>query len=149
MFEKTREEFKKFVTRGSVFDLAIGVVIGTAFGAITSSLVDDVIMPPIGYLTGGVDFSSMGYILSDDSYPSIAAAAEAGAPIIRYGVFANTIINFFIIAFAMFVVVRLVNRLRDRREAEEENPTSPATPPRDIALLTEIRDLLKSNNLSD
>lgn len=143
MFKKTSEEFKKFVTRGNVFDLAIGVVIGTAFGAITSSLVDDIIMPPIGYLTGGIDFSTMGFVLGSDTYPSVAAAIEAGAPVIKYGAFVNTLINFFIIAVAMFVVVRVVNRIREKREAEEQSSSSPASPPRDIMLLTEIRDLLK------
>lgn len=143
MFKKTSEEFKKFVTRGNVFDLAIGVVIGTAFGAITSSLVDDIIMPPIGYLTGGIDFSTMGFVLGSDAYPSVAAAIEAGAPVIKYGAFVNTLINFFIIAVAMFVVVRVVNRIREKREAEEQSSSSPASPPRDIMLLTEIRDLLK------
>ncbi len=143
MFEKTREEFKKFVTRGNVFDLAIGVVIGTAFGAITTSLVSDLIMPPIGYLTGGVDFSNLGVVLSDKAYPTVAAAVEAGEPVIRYGAFIDTIINFFIIAAAMFALVRAVNRIKEGREKEEADPASPAAPPRDIQLLTEIRDLLK------
>lgn len=146
MFRKTTDEFKKFVTRGNVFDLAIGVVIGTAFGAITSSLVADVIMPPIGYLTGGIDFSTMGFVLSSETYASTAAAIEAGAPVIKYGAFINTLINFFIIAVAMFVVVRVVVRIREKREAEEKSDSSPAEPPRDIVLLTEIRDLLQEKS---
>jgi large conductance mechanosensitive channel len=143
MFEKTREDFKKFIARGNVFDLAIGVVIGTAFGAITNSLVSDIIMPPVGYLTGGVDFSKLGIVLGDVEYESVAAAVEAGAPVIRYGAFIDTILNFLIIAAAMFLLVRLVERIKERREKEEADPASPVAPPRDIVLLTEIRDLLR------
>ena len=145
MFQKTREDFKKFVTRGNVFDLAIGVVIGTAFGAITNSLVSDIIMPPIGYLTGGVDFSSKGVVLSEVQYATVAAAVEAGEPVIRYGAFFDTILNFFIIAAAMFALVRAVTKLKERREKEESDPASPAEPPREIVLLTEIRDLMKES----
>jgi large conductance mechanosensitive channel len=145
MFETTRENFKKFITRGNVFDLAIGVVIGTAFGAITTSLVSDIIMPPVGYLTGGVDFSNLGVVLSDQKFETVAAAVEAGAPVLRYGAFIDTLINFFIIALAMFALVRVVTRIQEKREEEEANPQSAAEPPRDIVLLTEIRDLLKDN----
>lgn len=105
------KEFKEFVMRGSVLDLAIGVIIGGAFGKIVSSLVNDVIMPPIGLLLGKVDFSKLFISLSGTKYASLAAAQEAGAPTLNYGMFLNTIIEFLIIAFVIFLVVRQINRL--------------------------------------
>jgi large conductance mechanosensitive channel len=104
------KEFKEFAMRGSVVDLAIGVIIGAAFGKIVSSLVDDVIMPPIGRLLGHVDFSSLFLNLSEKSYETLAAAKAAGAPTLNYGLFLNTIINFLIVAFCVFIVVQQVNR---------------------------------------
>jgi large conductance mechanosensitive channel len=104
------KEFKEFAMRGSVLDLAVGVIIGAAFGKIVSSLVDDVIMPPIGRLLGHVDFSNLFINLSDKTYDTLAAAKAAGAPTLNYGNFINTIINFLIVAFAIFLVVRSVNR---------------------------------------
>jgi large conductance mechanosensitive channel len=104
------KEFKEFAMRGNVLDLAVGVIIGAAFGKIVSSLVEDVIMPPIGRLVGHVDFSSKFVNLSDKSYETLAAAKLAGAPTLNYGNFINTVINFLIVAFAIFVVVRMVNR---------------------------------------
>jgi large conductance mechanosensitive channel len=131
-------EFKKFALRGNVIDLAVGVIIGTAFGAIVTSLVNDIVMPPIGLLLGNVDFSDIFIQLGGDQpMPSVAAAAEAGVPTLNIGIFINTVINFLIVAFAIFMVIRQINRLQRTEEAK------PAAPPEDIVLLTEIRDLLK------
>lgn len=104
------KEFKEFAMRGNVLDLAVGVVIGAAFGKIVASLVDDVLMPPLGRLLGHVDFSSLFINLGDKSFESLAAAKTAGAPTLNYGNFINTIINFLIVAFAIFMVVRMANR---------------------------------------
>jgi large conductance mechanosensitive channel len=104
------KEFKEFAMRGSVVDLAVGVIVGAAFGKIVSSLVDDVIMPPIGRLLGHVDFSSLFLNLSEKSYDTLAAAKAAGAPTLNYGLFLNTVINFLIVAFCVFIVVQQVNR---------------------------------------
>jgi large conductance mechanosensitive channel len=104
------KEFKEFAMRGSVLDLAVGVIIGAAFGKVVSSLVDDVIMPPIGRLLGHVDFSNLFINLSEAHYTSVAAAKAAGAPTLNYGTFLNTIINFLIVAFAVFLLVRSVNK---------------------------------------
>lgn len=104
------KEFKEFAMKGNVLDLAVGVIIGAAFGKIIASLVDDMIMPPIGRLLGHVDFSNLFVNLSDKSYDTIAAAKAAGAPTLNYGNFINTIINFLIVAFAIFLVVRMANR---------------------------------------
>jgi large conductance mechanosensitive channel len=132
------KEFKEFAMRGNVIDLAVGVVIGGAFGKIVTSLVDQIIMPPIGMLTGGIDFSQMKWVLkpADNSDPAHKIAEVA----IGYGTFINTLIQFIIIAFAIFLVVKAINRLSRREEA------APAAPPADVVLLTEIRDLLKSQN---
>jgi large conductance mechanosensitive channel len=104
-------EFKTFILRGNVVDLAVGVIIGASFGAIVTSLVNDVLMPPIGRLLGGVDFKDFFISLSGVSYPTLAAAKAAGAPTLNYGVFLNSVINFLIIAFAVFLLVQQVNRL--------------------------------------
>ena len=129
------KEFKTFALRGNVLDLAVGVVIGAAFGKIVTSLVDQIIMPPIGLLTGGIDFSQLKWVLrpADNTHPTQKIAEVA----IQYGAFINTIIQFVIIAFAIFLLIRLMNRLVHKEEAE------PAAPPADVVLLTEIRDLLK------
>jgi large conductance mechanosensitive channel len=113
------KEFKEFAMRGNVLDLAVGVVIGAAFGKIVASMVDDVIMPPIGRLLGHVDFSNLFISLTDKSFDTLAAAKAAGAPTLNYGNFINTIINFVIVAFAIFLVVRTVNRWTTK-------PTAPA-----------------------
>ncbi len=134
-------EFKEFAMRGNVVDLAVGIVIGAAFGTIVNSLVNDVIMPPIGLVMGNVDFSDLFINLSAQDYASLAAAREAGAPVIAYGAFINAVINFVIVAFAIFLVVKAMNRLRRKQEtAPEETPV----PPRQETLLEEIRDLLKA-----
>src|SRR3954451_17608171 len=104
------KEFKAFVLRGNVLDLAIGSIICSAFGKIVSSFVADILMPPIGMLLGKVDFSSLFVVLNDQSYPSLAEAKKAGAPTINYGLFINTVIDFLIVAFCIFLVVRVINR---------------------------------------
>ncbi|MCC2665299.1 MAG: mscL [Geminicoccaceae bacterium] len=135
------QEFKEFAMRGNVVDLAVGLVIGAAFGAIVNSLVNDIIMPPIGLVMGNVDFSDLFINLSGQEYASLAAAREAGAPVIAYGAFINVLINFVIVALAIFLVVKAMNRLRRKQEqAPEETPV----PPRQETLLEEIRDLLKA-----
>lgn len=111
------KEFKAFAMRGSVVDLAVGVIIGAAFGKIVSSLVEDVLMPPIGRLLGHVDFSGLFINLGEKSYETLAAAKAAGAPTLNYGIFLNTVINFLIIAFAVFLVVQQVNRWTKKPEA--------------------------------
>ena len=130
------KEFREFAMRGNVIDLAVGVVIGGAFGKIVTSLVDQIVMPPIGALTGGIDFSDMKWVLkpADNSNPAHKIAEVA----IGYGAFINTLIQFIIIAFAIFLLVKGINRLTRRQEA------APAPPAPDVVLLTEIRDLLKS-----
>ena len=124
-------EFKAFVMRGNVLDLAVGVVIGAAFGKIVTSLVDQIIMPPIGLLIGGIDFSAYKWVLK------AAGADGKGEVAIQFGAFLNTLIQFVIIAFAIFIVIKIVNRVVQKQEAE------PAPPAEDVVLLTEIRDLLK------
>jgi len=137
------QEFKEFAMRGNVVDLAVGIVIGVAFGAIVNSLVEDIIMPPIGLVMGNVDFSDLFINLSGQEYASLAAAREAGAPVIAYGAFINAVINFVIVAFAIFLVVKAMNRLRRQQEqAPEETPV----PPRQETLLEEIRDILKARS---
>lgn len=110
------KEFKEFAVKGNAMDLAVGMIIGAEFGKIVSSLVSDIIMPPIGKLIGGVNFSSLFINLNEGSYPSIQAAKAAGAPTINYGMFIDNIIKFVIIAFAVFMVVRVMNRLRATEE---------------------------------
>jgi large conductance mechanosensitive channel len=135
------QEFKEFAMRGNVVDLAVGIVIGAAFGAIVNSLVNDVIMPPIGLVMGKVDFSDLFINLSAQDYPSLAAARAAGAPVIAYGSFINALINFVIIAFAIFLVVKGMNQLRRK---QEQAPEKTPAPPRQETLLEEIRDILKA-----
>ena len=133
------DEFKKFAMRGNVIDLAVGVVIGTAFTAIVTSLVKDVIMPPIGVLLGGIDFSNFFVVLKGTHAATLQATQAAGGVAIAYGVFLNTIINFIIIAIVLFLIVRQINKL----SAPKEAPPPPAIP-EDVQLLREIRDLLKA-----
>jgi large conductance mechanosensitive channel len=122
------EEFKKFVMRGNVLDMAVGIIIGAAFGTIIQSLVDDIIMPPIGLLLGGVNFADLFINLGDGSYETLAAAQDAGAATINYGLFINSIIVFLIVAFAVFLLVRTVNRMQEEEEAEEAGPASKTCP---------------------
>lgn len=130
---KMLQEFKAFAMRGNVVDMAVGIIIGSAFGKIVSSFVSDVIMPPIGILLGGVDFSDLSLTLKE-------ASGDVAAVTIKYGVFINTVIDFIIIAFAIFMVIKAMNSLKKK---EEEKPAAPPEPPADVKLLTEIRDLLK------
>ncbi|WP_334129121.1 large-conductance mechanosensitive channel protein MscL [Sneathiella sp.] len=134
------KEFKEFAMRGNVLDMAVGIIIGAAFGTIVKSLVDDVIMPPIGLLLGGVDFSDFFITLSGGDYATLAAAKEAGAVTLNYGAFINTVISFLIVAFAVFILVKQMNRIIKKEEAA---PAEPPAPPREEVLLEEIRDILK------
>ncbi len=120
-------EFREFIMRGNVLDLAIGIIIGAAFNSIVNSLVNDIIMPPIGLLLGRVDFSNLYINLSGQEYPSLAAAQEAGAATINYGLFINQVINFLIVALVIFLIVRQVNNLRRRMETSPEETPSPTT----------------------
>ena len=116
------EEFKKFAMRGNVVDMAVGIVIGAAFGKIVTSFVNDVLMPPLGKLMGGVDFSNLFINLGSESFPSLAAAQAAGAATLNYGVFINTVLDFLIVAFAIFMVIKAMNKLKT-----EEPPKAPDT----------------------
>ncbi len=138
------QEFKTFVMRGNVVDLAVGVIIGGAFGKITTSMVNDIIMPPIGMLLGGVDFKNMSVTIKKAVEAGTAAdgSAIAAAPAvtINYGMFVNTLVDFLIIAFVLFLIIKALNTLKKKETAA---PAAPAAPPADVVLLTEIRDLLK------
>ena len=137
------KEFKEFAVRGNVVDMAVGIVIGAAFGKIVSSLVADVLMPPMGLLMGNMDFSQLYLNLSGTDYPSLVAAQEAGAATINYGLFINAVLDFLIVAFAIFMVIRGMNKLK--RKAEE----APAEQPKasiEVQLLTEIRDSLRARS---
>lgn len=133
------KEFRDFAMRGNVLDMAIGVIIGGAFGKIVSSLVSDVLMPPIGLLMGKVDFSSLFINLSGTPQPSLTAAKAAGTPTLNYGVFLQSVFDFVIIAFVIFMLVKQVNRFK-----KEAPPAPPAGPTNEEKLLMEIRDALKS-----
>ena len=135
------KEFKEFAMKGNVLDMAIGVIIGGAFGKIVSSMVSDVLMPPIGLLMGKVDFSSLFIDLSQTSPQSLAAAKAAGAPTLNYGVFLQSVFDFLIIAFVIFMLVKQVNRFK--QQAPPPAPPAPPEPTNEEKLLTEIRDLLK------
>jgi large conductance mechanosensitive channel len=133
-------EFKKFALRGNVIDLAVGVIVGASFTGIVNSLVKDVLTPPIGWITGGIDFSNFFLVLKGGQFSTLADAAKAGAITINYGLFLNAVINFTIVAFVLFLLVRQINRLSAAKAAE----AVPAPPPaEDVVLLREIRDLLK------
>jgi large conductance mechanosensitive channel len=136
--ESMLKEFRDFAMRGNVIDLAIGIIIGAAFTTVVNSLVKDIIMPPIGYLMNGIDFSNFFITLTGSGeYPSLKAAQDAGAVSINYGVFINAIINFLIVAFAVFILVKQVNRFR------KEAPAEPPAPTASEKLLMEIRDALQ------
>lgn len=122
------KEFKEFAMRGNVMDMAIGIVIGAAFGKIVTSLVSDVMMPPIGLLLGNVDFSNLFINLSGTDYASLAAAQAAGAPTVNYGLFLNAVLDFLIVAFAIFMVVKQLNRLKRAQEAPASEPTTKDCP---------------------
>lgn len=135
------KEFKEFAIKGNVIDLAVAVVIGGAFGKIVTSLVNDIIMPPIGLLLGDADFTSLFIPLDGNQYESLEAAAEAAAPVLAYGSFIQTVVEFLIIALAIFTVIKGINSLKKKKEAE---PAAPPAPTPSEKLLEEIRDLLKT-----
>lgn len=134
------KEFKQFAMKGNVVDMAVGIIIGAAFGKIVSSLVNDVIMPPLGKLIGNVNFTDLFVTLDGETYASIEIAKKAGAPILAYGNFIQTVFDFLIVAFAIFMLIKAMNRLKRK---ENEVPAAPPEPTTQEKLLTEIRDLLK------
>jgi len=134
------KEFKEFAVKGNVIDMAVGIIIGASFKTIVSSLVSDIVMPPIGKILGGVDFSKLYINLSETTFTSLAEATKAGAPVIRYGVFIQSILDFVIIAFTVFMVIKSINKFKRK---EEEAPAEPAPTPEEVILLREIRDSLK------
>jgi large conductance mechanosensitive channel len=140
------KEFKEFAMRGNVLDMAVGIIIGAAFGTIVNSLVTDVIMPPVGLALGGVDFTNMFVTLREGAkaagpYASLAAAKDAGAVTLNYGLFVNSVVSFLIVAFSIFMIVKGANSLK---EQQVETPATPPAPTADQKLLAEIRDLLKA-----
>ena len=135
------KEFKEFAMKGNVIDMAVGVIIGGAFGKIVSSLVTDVLMPPIGKLMGGVDFSNLFLTLGPEAYKTLEEAKTAGAATVNYGLFINNVINFLIVAFCVFAMVKAMSMAQKKKDAEAV--TAPPPPPADVVLLQEIRDLLK------
>ncbi|MEO1199523.1 MAG: large conductance mechanosensitive channel protein MscL [Pseudomonadota bacterium] len=134
------KEFRDFAVKGNVVDMGVGIVIGAAFTSIVTSFVNDIMTPILGVFTGGIDFASLFINISGTDYPSLAAAQEAGAATINYGLFINAIISFLIVAFVLFLIIKQINRLK---EEKEEEAAAPAEPPRQEVLLEEIRDLLK------
>ena len=146
------DEFRKFIQRGNVVELAVAFILGASFNPIVQSLVNNIMMPPIGLVLGRVDFSELGVVLTHrfaPSYETVSAAIEAGEAVIAYGLFLNTIISFLITAFAVFLLVRAYNGMQERmelrrRDATPEEPVEPAGPPRQEVLLQEIRDLLSA-----
>ena len=141
------KEFKEFAAKGNMLDMAVGIVIGAAFATIISSLVNDIIMPPIGLALGGVDFSEFFAVLRQGDpagpYATLAAAQEAGAVTVNWGVFVNSLITFLIVAFALFLVIKGFNKMKREEEAAPE-PEAPPEPTAEETLLTEIRDILKA-----
>jgi large conductance mechanosensitive channel len=138
MFKAFFLEFRTFATRGNVIDLAVGVIIGAAFSQIVDSLVKDIIMPPIGWILGGIDFSNFFVTIKGDSHATLEQAKTAGAVTINYGLFLNACIKFIIVAFAIFVLIKQINRFK------REEPAAPAGPTREQVLLAEIRDAIKA-----
>jgi large conductance mechanosensitive channel len=133
-------EFREFAVKGNAIDLAVGVIIGGAFGKIVSSLVDDLIMPPLGLLLGGVDFKNLFVNLGSGGYATLAEAKAAGAPVLSYGNFLQSVVDFVIVAWVIFLMVKAINRMRRK---EEEAPAAPPVPAEEIVLLREIRDALR------
>lgn len=132
-------EFREFAVKGNAMDLAVGVIIGAAFGRIVTSLVDDILMPPVGLALGGTDFTNLFVTLGPGEYATLAQAKAAAAPTLNYGNFLQVLLNFLIVAFVVFLLVRTINRFRRREEA-----VPPAAPPEEVALLREIRDALQA-----
>lgn len=138
-------EFKDFIAKGNVMDMAVGIIIGVAFTAIVSSMVSDLINPIIGFITGGVDFSDLFINLGDGVYTSLVAAREAGAPVFAYGAFLTAVINFLIIAWIVFLLVKMVNRIKSAAEKPDDVAPEIETGPSEKDLLIEIRDALQKN----
>jgi large conductance mechanosensitive channel len=134
------KEFREFAVKGNAIDMAVGIIVGGAFGKIVSSLVSDVIMPPVGRLLGGIDFTGLFLNLTSAHYETLAEAQKAGAATLNYGKFIQSTVDFLIIAFAVFLMVKAINTAKRKEEAK---PHAEPAPPPDIALLSEIRDLLK------
>lgn len=144
------QEFKKFAMKGNFVDMAVGIVIGASFGTIVKSLVDDIIMPAVGVLTGGVDFSNLFITLKGGTeganYATLAAAQEAGAVTMNYGLFINSIVTFLIVAFALFMVIKGINAAQAAAEEEEKKAAeAPAEPSEEVKLLRDIRDALQKS----
>lgn len=135
------KEFKEFAVKGNMMDMAVGIIIGAAFGKIVSSLVNDIIMPPLGKLLGNVNFTDLYYAMDGNVYESLVKAKEAGAPVFAYGNFIQTVIDFLIIAFAIFMIIKGMNSLKKKKE---EAPVAPPAPTKEETLLSEIRDILKN-----
>jgi large conductance mechanosensitive channel len=135
------QEFKNFISRGNVIDLAVGIIIGAAFTGIVNSLVNDILMPMIGMITGGIDFSNYFVSLKGGQYVTLKAAKEAGVPAVAYGLFINHVMNFLIVSFVIFMLVKQINRLKKHHEAQEAKTT-----PTQVELLTQIRDLLQKES---
>jgi large conductance mechanosensitive channel len=138
------KEFREFALKGNALDLAVGVIIGAAFGKIVTSLVDDILMPVIGLAVGKVDFSNLFVPLNGQHYASLAAAKSAGVATFNYGMFLNSVINFLIIAFSIFIIVKQLNRFK--KEEAKEAAAAPPEPSPEVTLLTQIRDLLRSRS---
>jgi len=136
------KEFQEFISRGNVIDLAVGVIVGAAFTGIVNSLVNDILMPPLGLLLGGIDFSNFFITLKGSGFATVEAAKAAGGVTLNYGLFINAVIRFLIVAFAIFIVVKQINRFRREKEAA---PAVPPPPSRQEELLAEIRDVLKQS----
>ena len=143
---KLFDEFKKFAMRGNVVDLAVGVVIGAAFTGIVNSLVKDIITPPIGLALGGIDFSNFFITLKGPHLATIAEAQKAGAVTLNYGLFINALINFLVVAIALFLLIRAINRLTTPETPAEAATAAPLPPPEEVLLLREIRDQLKTRS---
>jgi len=135
------KEFRDFAMRGNVVDMAVGIIIGASFGTIVKSMVDDIIMPPVGLLLGGIDFTNIFLTLKGESFPSLEQARAAGAVTLNVGVFLNSVITFAIVAFCVFVLIKAMNRLKAQSDAAPADE-KPAPPPRSEVLLEEIRDAL-------
>ncbi|WP_300032406.1 large conductance mechanosensitive channel protein MscL [uncultured Roseobacter sp.] len=135
-------EFKDFIAKGNVMDMAVGIIIGAAFTAIVTSLVGDLINPIIALFTGGIDFSGWFYVMGEDTFASIEAATEAGVPVFAVGKFVMAIINFLIVAFVVFMLVKMVNRIKDAAEEEQEAAPEEPKGPSELDVLLEIRDAL-------
>ena len=134
------KEFKEFAVKGNAVDMAVGIIVGAAFGKIVTSIVNDIIMPPIGKLLGGVNFTGLFVNLGSETFATLADAKAAGAATLNYGAFLQTVVDFVIVAFAIFMLVKGINSLRKK---EEEAPAEPPAPPEDVVLLREIRDALQ------